>query len=485
MMKNKRILSLKKGKVYGLTMLTVVAVYSCVPSKTLLEENSEVPDRYQNQLKDSLNSASVHWREFFSDPQLSALIDTALIKNQELNIMLQQVEMAKNEIRTRKGEYLPSVNIRAGAEVEKVGEYTRNGAVEEHLEIREGEEFPEPLPNFMVGAYASWEVDVWKKLRNAKKAAVFEYLSSMEGKNFMVTNLVSEVAASYYELVALDSQLAIIEENLAIQTNALDMVKLQKTAARATELAVRRFEAEVLKNQSQKYDIQQQIVETENKINFLIGRSPQPILRNSDGFIDREVAPVHPGIPSHLLQNRPDIRRAEYELAAAKLDIKVAKANFYPSLGIKAGIGLEAFKPKFLTATPQSLLYNAIGDIVAPLINRNAIKAAYGNANARQIQAVYEYEKAILNGYIEVANQLSNMDNLNRSYALKVGQVKALTESIDISIRLFQSARADYMEVLLTQRDALESSEELVETKKDQMLAKVGMYRALGGGWER
>ncbi len=485
MMKNNSILSIKKGKVYGLTMLAVVAVYSCVPSKSLLEENSEVPDRYQNQSEDSLNSANVHWREYFSDPQLIALIDTALIKNQELNIMLQQVEMAKNEIRTRKGEYLPSVNIRAGAEVEKVGEYTRNGAVEEHLEIREGEEFPEPLPNFMVGAYASWEVDVWKKLRNAKKSAVFEYLSSVEGKNFMVTNLVSEVAASYYELVALDSQLAIIEKNLAIQTNALAIVKLQKTAARATELAVQRFEAEVLKNQSQKYDIQQQIVETENKINFLIGRSPQPILRNSDGFIDREVAPVHPGIPSQLLQNRPDIRQAEYELAAAKLDVKVAKANFYPSLGIQAGVGLEAFKPKFLTSTPQSLLYNAMGDIVAPLINRNAIKAAYGNANARQIQAVYEYEKAILNGYIEVANQLSNIDNLNRSYALKVGQVKALMESIDISIRLFQSARADYMEVLLTQRDALESSEELVETKKDQMLAKVGMYRALGGGWER
>ena len=485
MMKNNRILSIKKSRVYWLALFAVVVTYSCVPSKTLLEENSDVPDRYQNQLKDSLNSASVRWKEFFSDPQLSALIDTALIKNQELNIMLQKVEMAKNEIRTRKGEYLPSVNIQAGAEVEKVGAYTRNGAVEEQLEIKEGEEFPEPLSNFMVGAYASWEVDVWKKLRNTKKAAVFEYLSSIEGKNFMVTNLVSEVASSYYELVALDSQLAIIEENLAIQTNALAMVKLQKTAARATELAVRRFEAEVLKNQSQKFAIQQKIIETENKINFLIGRSPQPILRNSVGFIDKEVAAINPGIPSQLLQNRPDIRQAEYELAAAKLDVKVAKANFYPSFGIKAGVGLEAFKPKFLTSTPQSLLYSAVGDVVAPLINRNAIKAEYGNANARQIQAVYEYEKAILNAYIEVANQLSSIDNLNKSYELKVGQVQALNESIDISTRLFQSARADYMEVLLTQRDALESSEELVETKKDQMLAKVSIYRALGGGWDR
>tara|TARA_R110002049_G_C9154378_1_gene560554 strand:+ start:151 stop:1503 length:1353 start_codon:yes stop_codon:yes gene_type:complete len=450
-----------------------------------MEENASVPDRYQNQATDTLNSAQVQWKDFFSDTKLSALIDTALVKNQELNIIIQQIDMAKNEVKVRKGEYLPSVNLQAGAELEKVGKYTRNGAVEEHLDIKEGEEFPEPLSNFGIGAYASWEVDVWKKLRNSKKTAVFEYLSTIEGKNFMVTNLVSEVAESYYELVALDSQLAIIEQNLAIQQNALSMVKLQKTAARATELAVRRFEAEVLKNQSQKYEIHQQIVETENKINFLIGRSPQHILRDSEGFIEKEMNAIQAGIPSQLLQNRPDIRKAEYELAAAKLNVKVAKANFYPALGIRAGVGLEAFKPKFLTSTPESLLYSVVGDVVAPLINRNAIKAEYGNANSRQIQAVYEYEKAILNAYIEVANQLSNIDNLNKSYELKAGQVQALTESIDISIRLFQSARADYMEVLLTQRDALESSVELVETKKDQMLAKVEIYRALGGGWDR
>jgi NodT family efflux transporter outer membrane factor (OMF) lipoprotein len=468
-----------------MAILAAAGLYSCVPTKTLRQENTAVPARYQNHLADSLNTANIHWKDFFSDPQLNALIDTALLKNQELNIMLQQVDMAKNEIKARKGEYLPSVDLQAGAEVEKVGKYTRNGAVEEHLDIREGEEFPEPLSNFTAGSYASWEVDVWKKLRNSKKAAVFEYLSSIEGKNFMVTNLVSEVAASYYELVALDSQLAIIEQNLAIQKNALAMVKLQKTAARATELAVRRFEAEVFKNQSQKYEIQQQIAETENKINFLIGHAPQHIIRDSEGFVNKSVDAVHAGVPSQLLLNRPDVRQAEYELAAAKLDVKVAKANFYPSLGIKAGVGLEAFKPRFLTSTPQSLLYSAVGDVVAPFINRNAIKAAYGNANSKQIQAMYEYEKAILNAYIEVANQLSNIDNLNRSYKLKVGQVQALTESIDISIRLFQSARADYMEVLLTQRDALESSVELVETKKDQLLAMVNMYRALGGGWNK
>ncbi|MFX0555645.1 TolC family protein [Maribacter sp. CXY002] len=463
--------------------LIMVSFESCVPSKTLREAHPDLPESFSHQSMDTLNTAKVQWREFFSDPYLITLIDNALVNNQELNIILQQIEVAQNEVKARKGEYLPFVNLKAGAEVEKVGEYTRNGAVEKNLNIREDEEFPEPLTNYSAGIFASWELDIWKKLRNSKKAAVLEYLASVEGKNFMVTNLIAEIADSYYELIALDNQLAIIEQNLEIQENALNMVRLQKQAARATELAVRRFEAEVFKNRSHKFEVQQEIVETENKLNFLIGRSPQPIERNSEGFIESTIGSLHTGVPSQLLQNRPDIRQAEYELAAAKLDIKVAKANFYPSIEINAGLGLQAFKPKFLTSTPESLLYSAIGDIVAPLINRNAIKAEYNTANAKQVMAVYEYEKSILQGYIEVANLISNMENLKKTYDLKADQVKALTESIDLSTRLFRSARIEYIEVLLTQREALESKMELVATKRDQLVARVDMYKALGGGW--
>ncbi|MEQ3500100.1 efflux transporter outer membrane subunit [Tenacibaculum sp. SSH1-16] len=482
-MKTKRRSSFVIKKAHFLSVLVLLILCSCVPNQVLREENKAVPENFKNQPADSLSTATIQWRDFFSDSHLISLIDTALSKNQELNIMLQQVAISKNNIKAKKGEYLPFVNMYAGAELEKVGKYTRNGAVEENLDIREGEKFPEPLTDFSIGLSASWELDVWKKLRNEKKAAVLEYLASVEGKNFMVTNLVSEIANSYYELVALDNELSMVSQNLEIQKNALQMVKLQKQAARTTELAVRRFEASVLKNQSHLYELQQEIVETENKINFLVGRYPQPIERNSDNFIDKPIEGVKAGIPSQLLQNRPDLRRAEYELAAAKLNTKIARANFYPSIGIKAGVGLQAFKPKFLTSTPESLVYSLAGDIVGPLINRNAIKAAYKTANNKQLQAVYEYERAILNAYLEVANELSKIDNLKNSYDLKKQQVEALNESIDLSIRLFKSARAEYTEVLLTQREALESKIEIIETKRDQLLANVKVYKALGGGW--
>ena len=473
----------KRGKLLLVLLLNVGMFYSCVPTKELKQENKNLPSQYAQQSTDSTNSAIVQWKDFFMDDNLIKLIDTALVNNQELNIMLKQIDVAQNEVKARKGEYLPFITYGAGAEVEKVGEYTRNGAVEKNLEIKDGEEFPEPLTDYSAGIFASWELDIWKKLRNSKKAAVLEYLSSIEGKNFMVTRIIAEIADSYYELLALDNQLAFIEQNLELQGNALKMVRLQKEAARATELAVKRFEAEVFKNQSHKFEVQQEIVEMENKLNFLIGRQPQRIARNSASFIETQMDTIYSGVPSQLLQNRPDIRQAEYELEAAKLNIKVARANFYPSIGIKAGIGLQAFNPKYLTTTPESLMYSAMGDIVGPLINRNAIKANYNTANAKQVQAVYEFEKAILNGYIEVVNQLSKMENLKKSYDLKENQVKALTASIDLSTRLFQSARIEYIEVLLTQREALESKMELVETKKDQLMARVNVYQALGGGW--
>jgi outer membrane protein, multidrug efflux system len=469
-------------KCLGVACLSLTVTACITPAIVERKENKIVPVRYYDQ-GDTTNTARLKWKDFFTDPYLNTLIDQALQNNQELNITLQEIQVARNEIRARKGEYLPFVGLRGAAGVEKPGRYTFQGATEATTDIEPEKEMPEPLQDYLVGAFARWEVDIWHKLRNAKNAAVSRYLSSVEGRNFMVTNLVAEVATSYYELLALDNQLEIVKQNIEIQSNALEIVRLQKQATRVTELAVRRFEAQVLNTRSIQYNIQQRIVETENRINFLVGRYPQPVSRNAQTFTDLVPATVYAGIPSQLLENRPDIKQAELDLAAARLDVKVAKANFYPSLGITAGIGLQAFNPSYLLKTPASMLYSLAGDLTAPLINRNAIKATYYSANARQLQAVYNYERTLLNAYIEVANQLSNISNLEKSYDLKSQEVQALTESITISNNLFRSARADYMEVLLTQRDALESRFDLVETKMQQMNAIVNVYRALGGGW--
>ncbi|MGV3504753.1 MAG: TolC family protein [Adhaeribacter sp.] len=461
-----------------------VTVSACsIPAVVERSVKKNLPAQYAIS-SDTTNTGRVKWKQFFTDPYLTALIDTALSHNQELHITLQEIEIARSEVRARKGEYLPFVGIRGGAGLEKVGRYTNIGASEATTDIKPGKETPEPLPDFFVGAFASWEADIWHKLRNNRKAAVSRYLSTVEGKNFMVTNLIAEIANSYYELLALDTQLENVRKTIDLQSNALRIVRLQKEATRVNELAVRRFEAQVLKTQSLQYDIQQQIIETENRINFLAGRYPQPIARSTQDFNTLTPGRIQAGLPAQLLENRPDIRQAERDLEAARLDVKVARANFYPSLGLSAGVGLQAFDPTLLLQTPESLLMSLAGDVAAPLVNRNAIKATFNAANARQTQAIINYERALLKAYIEVANQVARMGNLEKSYALKAGQVQALTESITISDKLFKSARADYMEVLMTQREALESRFELIETKKQQLNAMVHVYQALGGGWK-
>ncbi len=474
----------KYSKLFTIGMFMIM-MYSCsIPEIAQKDVDVNIPESYKNNVKDTVNTANVNWKDFFEDSYLTELIDSAVVNNKEINILLQRINIAQNEIQARKGEYLPFVSAGAGADIEKVGRYTRNGAVEENLDIKDGKSFPDPLANLQFGLYASWELDIWKKLRNAKKVAYFEYLASKEGKNFATTNLVSEITNSYYELIALDNQLKILNQSIDIQKNALEIVKDLMQASRVNLLAVKRFEAEVLKNQSKVFEINQSIVETENEINFLMGRAPQPIMRTNNDFTKIQPKVIKNGIPSQLLENRPDIRMAELELAASNLNIKVAKANFYPSFSIKAGLGYQAFDPKYLLTTPESLLYSLGGDITAPLINRSAIKAQYKNASAKQIEATYDYEKTILNAYREVANQLSNMENLEKNIQTKNEQVKVLNQSIEIASQLFISARADYMEVLLTQRDALEAKMELIENKESQMNAMVNLYKALGGGWK-
>ena len=478
---------LKKRLYQTLTAASLaLAVAGCkLPELAQRNVNRTVPGSYPGSSQDSVSTARLRWKQFFTDPSLAALIDTALQHNQELNITLQELQIARNEVQVRKGEYLPSVRLGARGALDRTSRYTIQGATEEQINIRPDRANPDPLGDVQLGAFASWEVDIWHKLRNARKSAATRYLASVEGRNFLITNLVSEIANSYYELLALDNQLLIIRQNIEIQENALRIVRQEKENARVTELAVKRFEAQVQNTTALQYKTQQRITETENRINFLLGRYPQPIVRDDQAFNTLVPPVIQAGVPAQLLANRPDIRQAEQQLVAARLDVQIARANFYPTLSIDAGAGFEAFRPGLLFSSPEAMLYSVAGNLSAPLINRNAIKALYSSANALQLQAVYNYEKTVLNAYIEVANQLANINNLQQSYDAKLKEVQALNQSIRISNSLFRAVRAEYTEVLFTQRDALESKFDLTETRMQQLNATVDVYRALGGGWQQ
>lgn len=466
----------------------IVAVLALVVVGCVPELQHHAPDRTitsaYGTATDTVSIAELSWREYFRDSQLVALIDAALQKNQERGIVAEEVAIAANEVMARRGEVLPTVDVRAGAGAEKSARTTRDGAVEESLEIVPGRTHNAvPLGDVAVGAAMVWEVDIWRKLRNAADAAQLRRLASQEGYHLITTTVVADVAEGYYELLALDEQLRVIDTTIALLQEALHILELQKQSAKATELAVQRFRAEVLKAQARRFTIRQQIAVTEGRLNTLAGRGPRVIERSRDGFARWTMDSLRLGRPNALAVARPDVRRVELELAAAGLDVEVQRASFYPSLGVRAGGGLRASDATLLASTPESIAYSALADLVMPVINRTAIESRYGIANARLSQAAYAYEQTLARAHNEVVVAIAAIDNARAAHDVLSNQVAALVQSVGIAGKLYQAARADYMEVLLTQRDAMEAKMDLIEVQLQQMRASVTLYRALGGGW--
>jgi len=444
-----------------------------------------LPDDFNGAISPE-NSAQVGIEEFFEDPMIIGLIDQALVGNQELRILNENVQIASNEVLARRGAYLPFVTAGGGVALNKISSFTPEGAGIRDDHFRPGQLLPNPLPNYVLGPSLLWQVDIWRQLRNARDAAVQRFFAAAEERNYFVTRLVAEIAENYYGLMALDKRLENLDRIIELQERSLEIAQANKEAARSSELPVQRFQAEVRKNQSEKLIVNQEIIQVENRINFLLGRFPQPVERNSARFFDLNMHALSVGLPPQLLQNRPDIRQAEREVAAAGLDVKVARANFFPVLTITGGVGYEAFNMRYLFITPEAMIANAAFGLVGPLINFKAIKAQYFTANAKQLQSVYNYQRVVIDAFTQVVNRLAKVENYTRSIEIKKQQVQALEASVSVANSLFQLPRAefaiDYLDVLTAQRDLLDARMVLIETKREQLSAIVNTYQALGGG---
>lgn len=426
----------------------------------------------------------INWRDYFADPHLLDLIDVAVGNNLDLQIAMQRIEKSRSSIKLANGAMLPKVELNIGGGMRKFGFYTMDGAGNDTTEISPGNIVPEILPDMFLGMQSSWEIDVWGKLRSQRSAAASSYLSSIDAANFVISNLVADVAIYYNELLSLDHELAIIRRTIKKEQEALEVIQLQKEAGRANQLAVQQFNAELLNTQVSEKQTLQKITETENKINFLLGRYPQAIERSKEIFFNEIPHQLSAGVPSELLENRPDVRAAELQIEASKFDLKAAKAAFYPNFTMTATFGFQAFNPEFLFQTPASLAYSVLGQMIAPLINKKALEARFNTAQANQLSAMYNYQKTILNAYVEVANQLANIKNLQDINVLKKQQSDTLKNSVDVSKELYKSARATYLEVLIAQQSALQSNLELINVTKQLRIAKITLYKALGGGWK-
>ncbi|WP_461129233.1 TolC family protein [Spirosoma aerophilum] len=460
---------------------------SCqVPRPMLQPDKLSVPTTFAG-ASDSVGIASRNWRSFFDDPNLVRLIDTAMVGNLDLRIATQRIEMARASFEYSRGFLAPQVNAVASAGVDRYGRTTMNGVgnFDTNLSenIRGNQVIPNPTPDFFLGARSSWEVDIWGKLRNRRKAAYVRFLASEKGRHAVLTALVAEIARYYYSLLALDGEQEIIQKNIALQQNALTLVRVQKQAGRVTELAVQQFTAQLLNTRSRLSRNRQQIIETENQLNRLLGRFPQPIVRGKS-LQDRTLpGQVLTGVPAQMLARRPDIRQAELELQAANINVEAVRAEFLPSLNLSAYVGLNSFRAASLF-DPASIAAGILGGLAGPVINRRFIKANYRQSEAQSREAFYQYQQTVLTGFSEVLTSLRGVENYRNVVELQEQEVDVLENAVSTSNDLFSGGYASYLEVITAQRSVLEAELALISTKQAQFLSLTDLYRALGGGWE-
>ena len=461
--------------------ILLLALPACgIPPRRPAQPGPPIPESF-NGVANAENSAQLGIKEFYQDPTLLSLIDHALANNRELKILNEEVQIASNEILSRSGAYLPFLTAGPEVGLDRPSNRAIEGAAIRDDEFLPNQFFSNPHGNYLIGTNFTWQLDIYRQLRNARDAAAQRYVAAIERRNYFVTGLVADISENYYRLMALDKRLENLNQIIAFQEQSLRIALARKEAARDTELGVLRFEAEVRRNQSEKLIVYQDIIEVENRINVLAYRFPQPVERNSAMFFDLYINALDVGVPSELLQNRPDIRQAERNLEAAGLDVQVARVNFYPQLILNAGVGLQAFDISNLFI-PQAVIGNVAAGFIGPLVNRRAIRAEYLSSNARQVQAIYDYQRTILEAFTEVVNRLTGVQNYGESVALRKQQMVSLESAVDVANQLFQFARVEYLDVLTAQRDLRDARTALIDTKEQQLTAIVNTYQALGGG---
>jgi len=460
-----------------------ILVAGCKSLKNPIEPNlKKIPINYL-EISDSVNSAKVTPKELFSDSLLHKLIDSALTSNLALLRAQNNLLQFEADIQEARSNLIPKVGVFGGYSKRKFGLHTMDGAGNITTPIGDGELIPIHLNDFNFGLQTSWEIDIWGKLKQQKKAAQSRLLAAIETQNMLKTQIIEQVVLNYFNLVCLDENKRIVNRNLLLNQEMIEVLKAQKESGKTTELSVQQFESLSLNYANEILKLDAEIYYTENELRKLCGKFDGVIERSSFQSNKLQSIQINSGIPGQLLSNRPDVRQAEQELLASKADLLTARKMFYPSLTINGSLGYQAYKTRFLFSSPESIAYGLFGNLMAPIINLGELKANFKRASSNQIDALYNCQETLLNAFTEVNNSLFAIQNTEKMISNKNREMEKLKESRTIAGELFNANRADYLEVLFSQQNALSAELELMDLSKNQFLWKVYLYKAIGGGW--
>lgn len=429
-----------------------------------------VPGAYYGQTTpaEAASIADTPWFDLFRDPALRSLIDEALRNGFDARIAAARVEQARAQYGIAGSQRFPNVGYEGGYEYGHTSTFATPSDVTGGVII--------------ANVNASWELDLWGRIRRLNEAARAQYLATEEARNGVLLSLISEVAAAYFDLRELDEQLDIAKRNTAAFQSTADLFRRRFEGGTASRLDTSRAEALLATEAAQIPLLEQAIVAKENQIDLLLGRNPGPVERGLT--LDQQpIAPdVPPGLPSTLLLRRPDVRQAEQELIAANANIGVAEAAFFPTLSLTGLLGGQS--PDLANLLGSGHTWNIEAGLLGPIFNGGRLRSEKQLAIAQFEEARLLYERDVTSALGEVSSDLVANQKLGEAETQRSKAVDLDREAVQLATLRYQSGFSAYFEVLDAQEQLLTAETALAETRRDRLVAIVDLYRALGGGWQ-
>jgi multidrug efflux system outer membrane protein len=459
----------------------LLALSACKVSKDIETPKPALPDNFRNAavVGDTTSVADIQWKSFFTDPVLQKLIDSAIVKNYDMQIAVKNIESSQLLFKQVKWNYLPETDFNITANTQRPSDNSLTG-----LSLTQYGIATKHIEDYNANLSLSWEADIWGKIHNQQRAALAAYLQTAEAKKAVQTNIVATVSQGYYNLLMLDAQLDIAKANVRLTDSTLRIVNLQYTAGQATLLAIEQTRAQEQAAQQLIPQFEQNITIQENALRILTGELPGGILRNST--LDQITLPANlsAGVPSALVSRRPDVKSYELALITANANVGINKAAMYPALRITASGGINSFMANNWFNIPASLFGIVAGSVGQPLFQHKELKTAYEVSEVEREKTVIQFRQSVLNAVGEVSNALVQIEKLKAQQNIVADRVNTLQQATKNANLLFKNGMANYLEVITAQSNVLQSELELASVKRGELSAVAELYRSLGGGWK-
>jgi multidrug efflux system outer membrane protein len=423
------------------------------------------------------------WWDAFNDPALKQLIVTALQNNYDLRIAITRIDQANAQRMQALAQFVPTLGYSAGAAGGR-NAFLGTPRPTESIDLPNlGTVGPDPYGKSYLAAFsAAWEIDLWGRIRSMNDAALAQYLATREARRDIDVTLVSAVAQSYFQLLALDLQRQIAVSTAKSLQDSLDLFTQKYQGGAASLLEVERATATQAQVAANIPEIDRQIALQENQLSTLCGQNPGSIHRGKAGLVDIKTPRIPVGLPSQLLERRPDIREAEDAVRAANAQVGVAHANFFPRVGLSALFGGVSTDLSKLTS-PDARTYSIGATLTGPIFEGGALKAQYRQAKAAWEKSKLQYQQAALTAFREVADALISRQRIAENVRLLQRATDAAQRSVTLSSQRYQDGKAAYFEVLDAQNQLYADQSALAQAKFNELNAFVQLYKALGGGW--